>query len=150
MMVPSDQGFDQAVHLTRMDIDNHVAPCTLWVQLKQSKTDRFRQGIFLFVGKTESDICSVAAMLAYLAVKGKRDGPLFRYHDGRYLTHQRLVDEVRHALEKAGVDQSKYCSHSFRIGAATTAAERWIEDAVIKTLGCWRSLVYLEYVKIPR
>ena len=60
------------------------------------------------------------------------------------------MDKVRDALEKAGVDQSKYCSHSFRIGAATTAAERGIEDAVIKTLGRWRSQTYLEYVKIPR
>ena len=125
MTVPSDQGFDPAVHLTRMDIavDNLVAPCTLKVQLKQSNTDPFRQGIFLFVGKTESDICPVSAILTYLAVGGKRDGPLFRYRDGHYLTHQWLVDEVRDALEKARVDQRKYYSHSFRNGAATNAAE---------------------------
>ena len=71
MTVLSDQGFDPAVYLTRIDItvDNQVALCTLRVQLKQSKTDPFRQGIFLFVGKTESDICPVAAILAYLAVR---------------------------------------------------------------------------------
>ena len=71
MTVPSDQGFDPAVHLTRMDIavDNQVVPCTLRVELKQSRTDPFKQGIFLFVGKTESDICPVAAILAYLAVR---------------------------------------------------------------------------------
>ena len=52
MTIPSDKGFNPAVHLTRMDIavDNQVAPCTLRVQLKQSKTDQFGQGIFLFVG----------------------------------------------------------------------------------------------------
>jgi len=60
------------------------------------------------------------------------------------------VCEVWSALESAGVDQSKYCGHSFRIGAATTAAKNGMEDAVIKTLGRWRSLAYLEYVRIPQ
>ena len=31
-----------------------------------------------------------------------------------------------------------------------TAASRGVEDAIIKTLGRWKSLAYLEYVKIPR
>ena len=56
----------------------------------------------------------------------------------------------RSALSKAGVDPSKFCGHSFRIGAATTAAANGVEDAIIKTLGRWRSLAYLDYVKIPR
>jgi len=57
---------------------------------------------------------------------------------------------VREALQKAGVDQSRYCGHSFRIGAATTATAKGMEDLIIKTLGRWNSLAYLQYVKIPR
>ena len=49
-----------------------------------------------------------------------------------------------------GFDQSKYCGHHFRIGAATTAAAKGVEDCVIKTLGRWESLAYLQYVKLPR
>jgi hypothetical protein len=78
-------------------------------------------------------------------VKGKQAGPLFTFLDGASLTHQWLVDKVRLALGKAGIDQSKYCGHSFCIGAATTAAEGGMKDSVIKTLGRWRSLAYLEY-----
>ena len=151
--VPSDQDFDQSVHLTKKNlaVDNQTAPKFLRVYLKQSKTDTFRQGIFLFVGKTGSDLCPVSAMLAYLAVRGERDGPLFVYQNGRYLTCQRLVAEVvRRALERAGMDQHKYSGHSFRIGVVTTAAERGLEDAIIMTLVRWRSLAYLDYVKIPR
>ncbi len=152
MTVPSDHEFDPSVHLTRSDIavDNQANPRVLQVFLKQSKTDPFRQGVHLYLGKTGTAICPVVAVLAYLAVGSRQEGPLFRYQDGRYLTRQRLVTELRQVLEKAGLDQSKYCGHSFRIGAATTAAERGIEDAVIKTLGRWSSLAYLEYVKIPR
>ena len=89
-------------------------------------------------------------MLKYRLVRGAEEGPLFMFRDGRFLTRQRLVEEVRQVLQKAGMDQSKYCGHSFRIGAATTAAARGVEDSVIKTLGSWKSLAYLQYVPIPR
>ena len=57
---------------------------------------------------------------------------------------------VWEACQTAHVDQSKYCGHSFRIDAATTAAFRGMEDSIIKTLGRWESLVYLQHVRIPR
>ena len=60
------------------------------------------------------------------------------------------MSAVRAALETAGLDQSRYCGHSFRIGVATEAAKKGIEDAIIKSLGRWKSLAYLEYIKIPR
>lgn len=152
MTVPSDSCFDPAVHLGYKDIavDNPSDPCMMQVTIKQSKTDPFRKGIDIYIGKTSTDICPVTAMLKYLVVRGKKEGPLFIFKDNRFLTRQRLVDELRQALQKAGVDQSKYCGHSFRIGAATTAAARGIEDSVIKTLGRWKSLAYLQYVRIPR
>ena len=101
------------------------------------------------MGKTSSDLCPVAAMLNYLVVRGAKPGPLFIFKNGRFLTRDRLVTEIRTVLEQAGLDASKYCGHSFRIGAATTAATKGIEDSLIKTLGRWRSLAYLDYVKIP-
>lgn len=152
MTVPSDAGYDPSIHLNRSDIavDNPRKPTVLRVTIKQSKTDPFRRGIDLFLGKTATDLCPVKAMLNYLLVRVDSEGPLFKFQDGRFLTRQRLVDAIRDALQAAGMDHSKYCGHSFRIGAATTAAKRGMEDSVIKTLGRWKSLAYLEYVKIPR
>ena len=53
--------------------------------------------------------------------------------------------KVRDALAAAGVDEGNYCGHSFRIGAATTAAKRGVEDSVIKTLGRWESTAYFQF-----
>ena len=152
MSVPDNDSYDPAVHLSRQDIalDDASSPSVVRVRIKQSKTDPFSKGIDLYLGKTSSDLCPVAALLNYLAVRSKVDGPLFMFKDGRSLTRQRFVVKVRGALQKSGLDKGKYCSHSFRIGAATTAAARGLEDSVIKTLGRWRSLAYLQYVKIPR
>ena len=105
----------------------------------QSKDKRVLHRIDLYMGKTATDICPVKAMLNYLVVRGKRPGPLFVYGDGTYLTRQRLVEALRHAVDKAGLNPDLYCSHSFRIGAATTVAEKGMEDSVIKTLGRWKS-----------
>ena len=77
----------------------------------------------------------MAALRAYLAVRGGEDGPLFRFRDCRALTREFFVDKVRSALSILGYDASIYAGHSFRIGAATTAAEQGIEDSVIRKVG---------------
>ena len=42
----------------------------------------------------------------------------------------------------AGIDFVPYSGHSFRSGAATTAAKQGISDATIKMLGRWKSSAY--------
>ena len=51
------------------------------VRLKTLKTDPFRQGIDVFIGRTGNELCLVAVVLAYMA----RRGP------GPALTRPRLV-----------------------------------------------------------
>ena len=40
------------------------------------------------------------------------------------------------------LEASEFAGHRFRIGAATTAAARGVEDSLIKTLGHWESSAY--------
>ncbi len=150
--VPGDAGYEPTVHLSRTDIhvDATRQPHTLRVDIKQSKTDPFRKGISLFLGSTGKGLCPVEAMQGYLRGRGRTEGPLFRYKDGRPLTRQRFIRTVRRGLTVAKVPVEGYSSHSFRIGAATAAAAEGVSDAVIKTLGRWKSSAYNLYVKIPR
>ena len=89
-------------------------------------------------------------MLAYLAVRGGAEGPLFKFQNGLLLTRDRLVAELRKVLSATDIRQSDYCGHSFRIGAATTAAQRGISDSTIQLLGRWESSAYLLYIRTPR
>lgn len=59
------------------------------------------------------------------------------FRDGRFLTRQWLVEVLQSGLQEfeAGLTPSLYCGHSFRIGAARTAAKKGMEDSVIKTMG---------------
>ena len=58
--------------------------------------------------------------------------------------------DVKQALTATGLDVKGYSGHSFRIGAATTAAAKGVEDSVIKMLGRWESLAYQNYLRTPR
>ena len=77
-------------------------------------------------------------------------GPLFIHENGSPLTRYHLVKQIRQALSQKGIGVSKYSGHSFRIGAATTAAAVGIPEATIKMLGRWESTAYLRYIRTPR
>ena len=151
MSVSDNMSYDADVHLSFRDIaiDDLKNPLVLRVTIKQSKTDPFRRGVSLYVGRTGMDLCPVSAMLSYLELRGGKPGPLFLFQSQKPLTRPRFVNAVRDSLKKTGPDEDKYCSHSFRIGAATTAASKGMEDCIIKTLGQWESLAYLQYIRIP-
>ena len=81
MTAPETDDFDPGQHLTFADIsvDDQFNPRTVSIRIKQSKTDSFRQGVTIYLGRTESALCPVAALLAYLALRGKGHGLLFRF-----------------------------------------------------------------------
>ena len=96
-----------------------------------------------------SMVCPVAALLSYLVLRTKGEGPLFKFKDGRALTRPLLVSELRKALAEAELKPENYAGHSFRIGAATTAAACGVPVEIIKTLGRWKSQAYQLYVRLP-
>ena len=148
----SGQEYDHEADLSEGDValDDLVNPTVVRVHIKASKTDPFRQGVFVYLGATGNDLCPVAAVSAYLAVRGREPGPFFRFVSGTALTREALVRQLRAALSQFDKDISQYSGHSFHIWAATTAAAVGLEDSLIKTLGRWQSAAYQLYVRLPR
>ena len=152
MTSPAGVTFDPDWHLTPMDVavDSLERLSFIQVTLKGSKTDQACKGIKLYVGRTNNDLCPVAAMLTYLSVRGFDYGPLFTTEQGLPLTCAKLVTLLRAALVAAGIDPMQYSGHSFRTGAATTAAANGVSDATIQTLGRWASDSYVRYIHLPQ
>ena len=70
LTTPSQDFFHPQYTLLLSDIalDTHNNPTMLAVTLKQSKTDPFRLGVTLFMGRTDDIVCPVKALTSYLAV----------------------------------------------------------------------------------
>ena len=131
-----NSAFQPSIHMTIDDLqaDSLVNPTCFKVHIKCSKTDPLRMGCDIYVGRGEGSVCHIRALGDFLALRGASEGPLFTLSDGRPLTRQQLSSTVQSILHSAGYTGS-YSGHSFRIGAATTAATRGVPDHLIKTLG---------------
>lgn len=148
-LLPDNATFDPHLHLTVGDIQlvQSVSPPYFRITIKQSKTDQFGHGSQVALGLTEGDICPVAALLDYLAVRGEEAGPLFIQHNKQPLRRAYFVQQVQAALTAQGLQGSKFNGHSFRIGAASSASAGGVPDSTIKTLGRWRSFAYQGYIR---
>ena len=95
--------YSHMTHLSWSDvaIDDCDEPTAIRIHLKQSKCDQFGRGVDVFVGRTGNEVCPVAAVLAYLAVRGSMAGPLFIDTQQQPLTKPRFVARIRSILEDA-------------------------------------------------
>jgi len=134
--VPPIKSFNSAIHLSWGDVlmDNLSSPTLLRIKLRRSKTDQLGEGVYMYVGKTDSPLCPVGAGLDYMAALGWNPGPFFKFTNGQPLTKPRFTQEVQSALQCLGHPYKEFAGHSFRIGAATTVAWAGVEDSVIHTL----------------
>lgn len=151
MTSPTQSRFNPSTTLCFEDlsVDDQANPQMVMLLIKQSKTDQLRTGFTVSLARSDGPLCPVAALLAYIAVRGDRAGPLFIHKDGRFLTHQALVTNLRAAIQEVGVDPLLYAGHSLRIGAATTAAAVGLQDSQIKALGRWKSNAFEIYIRRP-
>ena len=130
-------------------MDSHTLPSVIAVTLRVSKTDQFGEGTTIFISKTGTALCPVAAILAYLVRRATGDGPLFLRDNGLPQSRAYFVCSIRNTLAEAGLDVSRYSRHSFWIGVAKAASQAGLSDSMIQLLGRWRSSAFLSYIQIP-
>ena len=146
-VVPDDHSFDPTQHLCFKDVavDSLNNPSLIWVSPKwillEGSCCRHRsiRGLCMSGGHS----------IALHGSTGLGVGPLFRFEDGRPLTRHCFVTARWETLQKVDVDSSK-SGHSFKIGVATTAAVRGLQDSLIRMLGRWGSVTYQHYIRAPQ
>ncbi len=146
----SPSQFQEGVHLSLacIKIDKSPIPDTVHVYLPRSKTDQFGKGCSILLARSDCALCPVAALMSYLMIRGSSPGPLFRFSDGSPLSKSKLFTNLQRLLSQAGW-QGRYTLHSFRVGAATTAASLGFPTHLIQALGRWSSDAYKVYIRLP-
>ena len=139
-----------AISAADVATDSHTCPSFVRIRLRKGKTDQLGRGVDIFLGKTGTSLCPVKAVLCFLAIRPKSEGPLLVHADGSPLLRDQFVRMVKRTLRTANIDDADYSGHSFRIGAATAVAAAGIPAHFIKMLGRWESEAYQLFIKTPR
>ena len=132
--------------LSDVAIDSHVVPQIIRITLNQSKTDQYRKSTHIYLGRTSYQVCPAKALIRYLDRRGGRPGPHFILPTNQLLTRVTFSEALSTIFQKLNMYPHNFNTHSFRIGAATSAKQAGISDSHIKALGRWRSNSYLKYV----
>lgn len=128
-----------------LNADNHVVSLKVtFLTYKHS----YNQPPFSLVIGRQSLFCPVQFLLDYLSCRGNSPGPLFIL-GGLPVPRRYFCGLLAMAIKRCGLNPARYKGHSFRIGAASHAAERGMSDAQIRVLGRWKSNAFLRYIRIP-
>ena len=91
--------------------------------------------------------CPILAYQSYATLRGSSAGPLFLDENRHAVTRQLFTKWLKASLSMCGLNSASYKGHSFRIGAATWAAEQGLSDAQIRHLGRWKSNAFRKYIR---
>ncbi|XP_078243486.1 integrase/recombinase xerD homolog [Pogona vitticeps] len=118
------------------------------IRLRRSKTDQRGLGRMIILGQCSiRKICPVKALREFMMFRGITSGYFFQHTNGIPLTKYQFWKITDMALERAGISDMRFGTHSFRIGAASTAAALGYDVDKIKRLGRWSSKCYKKYIR---
>ena len=131
--------FDPSIHLTVQDlqVDVEVNPSSSCMCIKSSKNDLFPQGCFIYLGRALSNFGHSGIFTSLRALIWS---PIHRHPWSAFNSFSSVF--LHPVCVTGGGNPWQFSSHSFRIGAATAAAQSGIPDHLIKTLGGWTSDAY--------
>ena len=126
------------------DVSFNTDGSLMFIHVRSSKTDPFRNGCIIRIARITDPLCPVTAMQNYLHVRYRGAGPLFIISSNSYLIRQDIVLLLRRCFPNI----LNLNTHSFRIGGASAAASAGIPDSQIQILGRWVSNAYRRYIHV--
>ena len=90
--------------------------------------------------------CPVQTLYNYLQMCGAHTGCIFRFPDGPTVSYSYFCTILKQTLHAAGYSSAHFKSHSFRIGAASTAASQGVAEVDIQAMGRWHANAFKQYI----
>lgn len=144
--VPNKSVVDSNKVLNLEDVSFIDENRSILVNIRFSKTDQLGKGTVLKIKQSGSSICPVIILRQYLGQRPKVPGPLFCHFDGNPLTRYQFSCILQKSIKLINPQLQGFRSHSFRIGAATRAAQLGWPIEKIKEAGRWASEAYKTYI----
>ncbi|XP_039541789.1 mucin-5AC-like [Pimephales promelas] len=145
--------FDPKIHPTISDL-SVIDGETISYLIKQSKTDQTKKGHFIYIFNLASQIQPYQSILAYLQWRSPQAKsplePLFLDESKKPVTRFWFQKHLKSVLQQSGIPAKNFSSHSFRIGAATSAAQKGLSQQQIQALGRWSSDAFQSYIRTNR
>ena len=117
--------------------------------LRNYKHNREKSPVIILLSRNPgSKLCPVNALVQYLAVFQHKTDPLFQFTDGKAVPASYISKQLHKIFEFLGLNTNYYKDHSFRIGAATHAANLGFSENYIQKLGRWNSNAIRRYIRI--
>lgn len=108
------------------------------ITLRQSKTDRLREGRVIAVPFGRTDVCPVQILKDWIALLPDQEQPLFRpvakggCIGGQRLSDHAISDLVKFYARKIGLNAGEFSGHSIRAGLVSSCAQAGIASWIIK------------------
>ena len=115
------------------------------ITLEKSKTNQTGKKEIIYIHKTNTSYSPFLWYSIYQNIKQPSiDGMLFSFTQSQF--RYQLKSLLAFVVPRENLD--KYASHSFRKGAAYTAALKGVQDSQIKAMGRWKSSCYQIYTSV--
>lgn len=129
-------------------------PSSIEIHMSQFKhsTGKHIPILLLERSTSQEDLCPVQALWEYIQLRGINLCPkttLFSFMDNSLVTRRFFTEKLQLSLKFVGLSVKDYKSHSFRIGAATTAWQNGLSEEQIQQMGRWSSQSFKKYIRIP-
>ena len=136
--------FNPDVDSTFDDLKFHSAHYSL--QLKHSKCNG---ACSIIVARVDSLFCPFRSMIKYLKIRPSTSPrcPLFLIPGKLPLSKTWFNRHLKQILTKSNLSPEHYTAHSFRIGAATSAANQGISSSSLQQMGRWSSSAFTSYIR---
>ncbi len=147
MFILAFLGFLRCAELTASSkFDPAINPTISDLSILDSK-----KGNFVYIFNLSSPIQPYQAVREYLHLRISQAKsplePLFLDHAGNPVSRTWFQKQLKSVLLSAGISAAIFSSHSFRIGAATSAAQKGLTKHQIQTLGRWSSEAFQSYIR---
>ncbi|XP_056016344.1 uncharacterized protein LOC125673205 isoform X1 [Ostrea edulis] len=121
------------------------------ITLPHFKHSKFSTTIHLQQNRPNSLLCPYKTLLDYIFIRkhSSPGSPLFSFMDDSPVLRHYFTTQLRAALLFCKLDLVRYQAHSFRIGAATTAAATGYTEVQIQKMSRWNSDAFKKYIRIP-